>query len=247
MSRVEELNPDTGSTEVLLRLPRSMWALDSVPSPNGRMVAMRAAGCATSFLDDHIVVRNLRSGRQWSIGADAVRCHELTTPAWSPDDSKLVFAYGPSTLPTGTRPSTSPTCDQSRPNELVIASATHASSSGSWRLIPADRGCSYQGAAFDHDGIAAVEGCGSAPAFGHVYLLQLSVRGGTTQRVALKPGWEEGLVATQRSGDVLVTQDQPANAGYPERDWVWEFDGHHIRPVAHYRAFDAAQVIAVPW
>jgi hypothetical protein len=28
---------------------------------------------------------------------------------------------------------------------------------------------------------------------------------------------------------------------------VWEFDGHHLRPVAHYAADDAAQVIAAAW
>jgi hypothetical protein len=29
--------------------------------------------------------------------------------------------------------------------------------------------------------------------------------------------------------------------------WVWEFGGHHLRPVAHYAADDAAQVIAAAW
>jgi hypothetical protein len=47
--------------------------------------------------------------------------------------------------------------------------------------------------------------------------------------------------------DVLITQDQPANEPYPERDWLWEFDGHHLRSIAHYKAEDAAQVLAVPW
>ena len=46
---------------------------------------------------------------------------------------------------------------------------------------------------------------------------------------------------------VLISQDQPANEGYPERDWVWEFNGHHLRLIAQYAAHDAAQVIAAPW
>lgn len=33
----------------------------------------------------------------------------------------------------------------------------------------------------------------------------------------------------------------------PERDWVWEFDGHHLHAVGHYSANDAAQVIAAAW
>jgi hypothetical protein len=56
-----------------------------------------------------------------------------------------------------------------------------------------------------------------------------------------------GLVSTDRQdGSVLISQDQPANAGYPERDWVWQFDGHRLWPIASYRANDAAQVIGVP-
>jgi hypothetical protein len=208
---------------------------------------MRAAGCATSWFDYHIVVRDLRSGRQWSIGSDAVRCHELTLPAWSPDGSKLVFAYGPSTLPAGTKPSTSQTCETPQANRLVVVSATRASRSRSWKLIPADQDCSYQAAAFDPEGIAAVEGCGSAPTFGHVYLLQLNDRDRVIARLALEPGWEDGLMASERNGDVLVTEDQPANAGYRPYDWVWEFNGHQLRAIARYATLDAAQVIAVPW
>jgi hypothetical protein len=67
-------------------------------------------------------------------------------------------------------------------------------------------------------------------------------------RIALKPGWEEGLIATNfRNSTVLVSQDQPANAGYPERDWVWQFNGRRLRAIAQYAANDAAQVIAAPW
>ena len=51
----------------------------------------------------------------------------------------------------------------------------------------------------------------------------------------------------RRDGSVLISQDQPANAGYPERDWVWQFDGHRLRLIASYRANDAAQVVGVPW
>jgi hypothetical protein len=59
---------------------------------------------------------------------------------------------------------------------------------------------------------------------------------------------EQAVIATEpSSGDVLISQDEPANEPYPERDWVWEFDGHHLRSIAHYRAEDAAQVLAIPW
>jgi Tol biopolymer transport system component len=216
----------------VLRLASSALPLDAVPSPNGRMFAMRAAGCVTSFFDDHIVVRDLRSGRQWSIGADAVRCHELTTPEWNPDGSKLVFAYGKSTLPASTKPSTSQTCEVPHPNRLVVVSALGSSSSRSWKLIPADSGCSYKAAAFDSRGIAAAEACGGNSYLGRAYLLQLNRNERVVTRVPLRPGWEDGLIARDRHGDALVTENQPANEGYRPYDWVWDFDGHHLRPGA---------------
>jgi hypothetical protein len=40
------------------------------------------------------------------------------------------------------------------------------------------------------------------------------------------------------------TVELPAIA---ERDWVWEFDGQHLRAIAHYKASDAAQVLAIRW
>jgi hypothetical protein len=119
--------------------------------------------------------------------------------------------------------------------------------SSSWQLIPADQGCSYQTAAFDSGGMAAVEGCGPNPNLGRAYLLQLNQQDRIIGRFALKPGWEDGLIASERNGDVLVTEDQPANEGYRPYDWVWQFNGHRLRAIAHYRALDADQVVAVPW
>jgi hypothetical protein len=246
-SKVDALDPYTGVSNVLLRLPSSTLTLDAVPSPDGRMVAMRAAGCATSWFNQHVVVRDLRSGRQWSIGADTARCHELTSPAWNPSGTKLVFAYGPSRLPAGTKPSNSQVCEMPRANRLVVVSALRSSSSRSWKLIPADRGCSYQAAAFDSEGIAAAEGCGPNPNLGRAYLLQLNRGEHVVRRIPLEPGWEDGLIASERDGDVLVTEDQPANEGYRPYDWVWQFNGHRLRAIAHYRALDADQVVAVPW
>ena len=61
--------------------------------------------------------------------------------------------------------------------------------------------------------------------------------------------WREPLsrLNSLGTGNVLITQDQPANEPYPERDWIWSFDGAHLRPIANYSANDAAQIIAVPW
>lgn len=103
-SRVESLNPTTRAVSTLITAPSSTLIGDAVPSPDGRMVVMASAGCETSYFDASLVVRNLASGRQWSIGADAARCHEIGRPAWSADGSRLVFPYGPSILPHQTNP-----------------------------------------------------------------------------------------------------------------------------------------------
>jgi hypothetical protein len=240
---------------VLLALPPSMLVSDAVPSPDGAMIAMRSAGCATSYFDQNVVVRALATGRQWAIGADAPRCHAIGRPSWSADGSRLVFAYRPSVLRYGTEPKARDFCTEPRFGRLAIVPARRASSVRTWKLVGADRHCSFAAAAFDRDGIAAVEACQRGPHgftvalnLGQAYLLQLSKRNRVVERIALKPGWEDGLLSTDaRDGAVLITQDQPANAGYPERDWVWQFDGHRLRPIASYRADDAAQVLAVPW
>jgi hypothetical protein len=97
-----------------------------------------------------------------------------------------------------------------------------------------------------------VEGCrqGSPKGFSDASLGDAYLRGRNDRlirRVALERGLEEAEVATDPgTGNVLVTQDQPANQG-PEYDWVWEFDGTHLRLIARYDANDAAQVIAIPW
>jgi hypothetical protein len=123
-------------------------------------------------------------------------------------------------------------------------------------LIDPDHGCIFGAAAFARVGIVAAEGCqqgdpehGVGSYLGHAYILQYSPQGRLAMRIPLHLGLEQAVVATEPStGNVLITQDhQPANEPYPERDWVWEFDGHHLRPIAHYKADDAAQVLAVPW
>jgi hypothetical protein len=179
-------------------------------------------------------------------------CDGFRRPAWSRDGSRiaLVFdrAYGPPT------PIAGGSACPGAVDRLAIVVAGGASAGAVLQLIAPDRGCAFGSVAFDRAGLAAAEGCrhGSPPGqsatnLGNAYLLQFNHDGARTRRVALERGLEQALVATLPGrGNVLVTQDQPANEG-PEYDWVWEFNGSRLRPIAHYRALDAAQVIAVPW
>jgi hypothetical protein len=250
--RVERLNLRSGTSPTVLSFPDSEFVTRAIPSPDARQVVLVEGGCITSYFNQHLVVRGMRSGSEWSIGADAAPCHELGSPSWSANGSRLVFAYGPSRLRKGT-PDTPNSCAEPRFNRLAIVSAQHASAASSWKLIRAQRGCSYEVGTFDSRGVAAVEACAggeqrdsSAVNLGRAFLVQLSRRDRITERLALKPGWENGAISTERDGKVLVSQSQPDNAGYPERDWVWQFNGSALRLVAHYRAEDAAQVIAIP-
>ena len=253
--------PDTCSTQVsrlvgrrfvpLFTEPASVFIEVAIASPDRRRVAMLAGPCAEGAT--HVVVRDLATGRQWSIGKDLSRCTGLGAPAWSATGRKLVMPYG--SLPKPHRLGPLGTCPVPHYAKLAIVPAPHASRSGSWKLIAHDPGCSFEAATFDPAGIAAVEGCRRKgvsesyvnPGFGQARLLEINRVGHVTVRINLEPGWEEGAITTERSGRVLISQDQPANEPYPERDWVWEFDGRHLRLVHHYKAEDAAEIIAIPY
>lgn len=245
-------DPTAGSTTTELTFPSSTLVSDTLPSPKGRLVALTTGRCASSFFNEHIVIRDMRSGRQWEIGADAAPCHALGDPAWSPDGSKLVFPYGPSNLsrhahlPSGT-------CQAPRLSRLVVVRAGRSSHTTTWKLIKADRGCSYQAATFDHWGIAAIEGClHGAPRrqpsvnLGNAYLVQLSPRHRVLLRLPLARGYDGGdIVNDPRTGSVLVSEYQVT--GHPVYDWVWTFDGQRLRTINRYAQQDAPTVIAEPW
>jgi hypothetical protein len=233
----------------LFSVSSSTFVLDAAASPSGRRIAMLAGPCTSGVT--HILIRDPGSGRQLSIGSDLPRCTSLGAPAWSGKGRRLVFPYGPVAHPRHLPPIG--ICPITRYARLAIASALRPSESHAWKLIKADPGCSYEAAAFGFRGIVAVEGCRGAgspgssidPALGRARLVQLSASGRVLARFALKPGWEDGAVTADRRGRILISQDQPANQSYPERDWVWTFDGRRLHLVGHYRANDAAQVIGV--
>jgi hypothetical protein len=142
-------DPATQTSSIVLALPSSVLVADALPSPDARWVVMAVGGCATSYFDEHLVVRDMRSGRQWTIGADAAPCHALFGAAWSSDGSELVFPYGPSILSRQTHFVPSDSCSAPRFSRLVVVAARRSSNSTSWKPIMADRGCSYQAATFD--------------------------------------------------------------------------------------------------
>ena len=247
-------DPARHSSTTELTFPGSMLVTDTVPSPRGHHVVMSAGGCATSFFNQHLVLRDLRSGRQWTIGADAAPCHALGEPAWSPDGAKLVFPYGPSVLAPHTRVSAG-TCQAPRFNRLAVVPAGRSSRTTTWKLIKAEHGCSYQTATFDRWGIAAIEGCVQGEPHGeysvnggNAYLIQLNAHHQVVLRLALARGYNAGDIANDpRTGTVLVSEYQAANQGIPVFNWVWAFDGHALRTIRRFPNDDAPSVIAEPW
>ncbi len=252
-SDVERLNPRTGVAGPLLTQPSSTIVTDAVPSPQGGLIAMTVGACLPE--SSHLVIRDLNSGREWAIGADLPRCTNLGAASWSLDGSRLVFPYGPLVHMRDPGPASGAFCTATRFASLVVVSARTASRSSSWKLIAADPGCSFQAAAFDRSGIAAVEGCkrGDPPGYsanpnlGDAYLVQLD-RLQIVRRFALKRGYNDGAVAQDpRTGNLLVSEYQAANQGFPVYDWVWSYNGRALRLVRRYHENDAPQVIAEPW
>lgn len=167
---------------------------------------------------------------------------------------KLVIPYGPSVLsrhahvPGGT-------CEAARFTRLVVVPAGHASQTTTWKLIKANRGCSYQAATFDRWGIAAIEGCVQGEPRGqhsvndgNAYLVQLNARHHVMLRLKLARGYDGGdIVNDPRTRTVLVSEYQGANQGVPVFNWVWAFDGHALRRIHRFPNEDAPTVIAEPW
>lgn len=188
------------------------------------------------------------------MGADAAPCHVIGDPAWSPDGSQLVFPYGPSVLSRHTHVAGG-TCAAARFSRLVVVPARRSSQTTAWKLIQADRGCSYQAATFDRWGIAAIEGCVQGEPRGqysvnggNAYLVQLNARRRVTLRRKLARGYDAGAIANDpRNRTVLVSEYQGANQGIPVFNWVWGFDGHTLRTIGRFPNKDAPTVIAEPW
>jgi hypothetical protein len=252
-SVIERINPAGGSVTTILDARRSVTYTDAVPSPDGRQLALIGGPCRPA--GTYVTVRDLATGREWTLGADVQRCTGVgPAVAWNTDGTKLLFPYAPE---TGRPPRNPNFCVGARLPGLVIAAAHRTSSSRTWKVIHADRRCGFLYGVFDPQGIAAVEGCDyGRPArsgvdvfTGDAFLLQLS---GPTHRVVdrvkLKLGFDGGgVVEDPRTGSVLISEYQAANNGPHPYNWVWAFAHGRLRLVHRYSEEDAPQVTAEPF
>lgn len=251
---VERLLPGQKRPSTLFTVPGDVAIGEAVPNPAGSEVAFTETPCTGRHGVTGLFVRELRTGRTQPLYLTANRCDGFTAPAWNAAGTSLAVGFfrargGPSNSLGGV------TCPAAGHDDLLIVSAAPTMAVASTPMTPG-RGCQFYAVAFDDLGPVAADGCsrGSPHGFsssnlGYAYLVQYdSAARRITERLPLQRGMEEAVVDTiPGTGRVLVTQDQPANNGTPEDDWVWSFDGHHLRAIAHYRADDAADVLAVPW
>jgi hypothetical protein len=268
---VRTLDPRSGHTHLVERVAASEMVNDAVPDPTGKRVVQSAVSCSNPFLNEHYVVRDLHSGRSWTLGADARRCHSLSTPSWNATGSQLVFTYGASRLSArggaaavgsagrgaggrrgGTgRPSH---CSVPQRAKIVVVSALHRSKASSWRILARRAGCAYTSAAFDAAGIVAFQACAPNPGdptvddfMGPAYAVQLNLQGRVLFRLPLKIGSNPGSIASDLlSGIVLISQNQTVRAHTPTHNFVWQLSGRRLRLVGRYSFTGVGAIDAHP-
>jgi hypothetical protein len=250
------LAPGQRAPAPLFAVPGSQSVGSAVPSPDGTQVALTSTPCVSLHGTTGLFTRDLATGTTRAVLTTSNRCDGFGRPAWNAAGTELAVPFDRADGAPTDRGLAGIVCPGAGRDRLAVVSlGSGGARYGAVRLLDPSRGCLIRSAAFDGAGIAAIEGCnrGSPPDqggahLGDAYLLQFDAAGRTVERLRLERGLEDGLVASvPGTGSVLVTQNQPANSGYPERDWVWEFAGRHLRAIGHYRADDADQIQAVPW
>jgi hypothetical protein len=217
-STVIEVSPKTGATHVVLRGGNDELIADAQPSPAGDRVAYLHSGCATSYFDNSVQIRDRRSGRVITIGARLPRCHLLFQPRWTADGRHLAVLYGPAS--TSDFRGAPGTCSQPRASHLVVLSAQQGSSGVAGNIAPVDERCSVNAIAITRRGFAAVEQCSNGrypePVFidGATRLLRYSPTLRILARSALGQCEDGASMAGQRSTDEVVISTYQYCGGY---------------------------------
>ena len=129
-----------------------------------------------------------------------------------------------------------PFCPGSHPNELAVVPADHAGPVTAAELHAAPKGCSYSAASYDAWGIAAVEDCGGTGGWlGSAHLVQLNAAFQPALSLPL-PSRPDGVTLSASSdGRQVLVDEYQAPATTPPGDnpteWLFDFDGRHLRTV----------------
>ena len=156
-SVVDWVDPATGSVATVYTAPEDRDVSGGFPSPNGDQLALVGGPCEPASGRIDITVRNLLTGRQWTLGRSVRRCTGIgPTVAWSSNGKELLFPWARISGAPGPYPQW---CSNDQLARLVVTAADRNSGPRSWSVIRADNGCSFLHAVFDARGIAAIEGC----------------------------------------------------------------------------------------
>jgi hypothetical protein len=156
-SKVIDISPDTGATHVVMRGGNDELITEAQPSPTDDRVAYLHSGCATSYFNNSLQIRDRDSGHVISIGEQLPRCHVLEQPRWSADGRRIALIYGPAST-TDFRGGQG-TCSQPRSSRLVVVSAARGSAQIAGNVASLERLCSVNAIAITRHGLAAVEQC----------------------------------------------------------------------------------------
>ncbi|OJV24683.1 MAG: hypothetical protein BGO26_19205 [Actinobacteria bacterium 69-20] len=160
--QVITIAPTDGTPSVALTAPADELIADAKPSPDGSLLAYLDGSCDSSYFNQHLQVRDLRTGRSWSIGAALAMCHSLGSISWTPNGQNLVVAYGPSTLPPGAAGDYGHgTCQSPGPAQLAVVPALQGAPDLPGVHTAMDADCQAAAVTATKDGYAAIEACGS--------------------------------------------------------------------------------------
>jgi hypothetical protein len=227
--RVVRIAPNGGRVTVVATVPSSLLILDAAPTANGNEIVYTARSCTTAS-SGYLVVRDLHTGRQSSIGAGGPACASPGAASWSSDGNRLaapwvIAAPGRFGCPVGLA-------------QLAVVPANRTSELSATELTSAPPRCEYRAAAFDRTGIATIEACGvfDPPLFGPAYLVQLDRSHRVAARIPLEP-IQNGvsISADPRTDHVLLEETySPKPLAPSSRIRIWTYDGHHIRRIGTY-------------
>ncbi len=225
-SRVQTLDPDTGTARSLFTVSGAWRLFDAVPSPNGRLVALVEEGCRPGT-GSRLVVRNLAGGRSHLAVARLSDCAIQTDVSWNLGSSTLAFGYG-----------RHPDLDDPPAGcGLATAPADRLSGPGSWGLIGLRASCGFDSSAFDSTGIVAVTACADGDGGLNTTLLQYGDRGQRLDHRTLDSfdppqyGIAAQVQTDPAAGGVLVSEDV---ADDPDVSDVWTWNGASLRQVGDY-------------
>ncbi len=204
---LDDIDLSTGTITVLWRLGVDTRLASAVPSPDGTQVAATTSAC-TPYANDHLIVRRLRDGATWTIGASTNRCQSMSSPAWTHNGRDLLV-----------------TCGSTTGSWLVQVDAQHPQLGliGTWS--PPPKHCSFEAVATQGGNIYAIEGCATHPDLmdGPASLVELTSQLRTARTWPLGSCTDGGdALSVNGQGQVLVSIYLYCSAGsqMPKTDLI---------------------------